>query len=111
VKRYGKEIGGDILEGKRTLILIHLLNHCSAAENARLRRFLGKPRRERSTREARWVRRLMDHYDSIEYARRCAKNLAGAALREFLVAYGDRPESEHKHFIEALVLYMVARDL
>ena len=24
---YGKEIGGDISEGKRTLILIHLLEH------------------------------------------------------------------------------------
>ena len=25
--RYGKEIAGDLLEGKRTLMLIHLLKH------------------------------------------------------------------------------------
>jgi geranylgeranyl diphosphate synthase type II len=109
--RYGKEIDGDILEGKRTLSLIHLLNSCSDDQHERLRRFLGKPRLERTRREVNWARRLMDRHGSIDYARNCAKNLAGAALHEFLVAYGDQPDTEHKHFIEALVLYMIARDL
>ncbi len=30
-RRYGKEIGGDLLEGKRTLMLIHLLRQLDAA--------------------------------------------------------------------------------
>jgi geranylgeranyl diphosphate synthase, type II len=109
--RYGKEIGGDIQEGKRTLSLIHALNTCSAGEKERLRAFLARPRRDRSARDVRWVRRVMDNYGSIEFAHNCAKNLAGAALHEFFAAYGDQPESEHKHFIEALVTYMVTRDL
>jgi geranylgeranyl diphosphate synthase, type II len=29
---YGKELGGDIAEGKRTLMLIHLLAACTARE-------------------------------------------------------------------------------
>ncbi|HEX3470923.1 MAG TPA: polyprenyl synthetase family protein, partial [Silvibacterium sp.] len=33
---YGKEIGGDLLEGKRTLMLIHLLKHCSPGDRQRL---------------------------------------------------------------------------
>merc|ERR1712098_838835 len=33
---HGKEIGGDIEEGKRTLILIHLLKTCSEVEQERL---------------------------------------------------------------------------
>ncbi len=36
-KVYGKEINGDIMEGKRTLILIHLLNSCTPEEMRRMR--------------------------------------------------------------------------
>ena len=32
-KKYGKEISGDIIEGKRTLMLIHLMKNCSKAEH------------------------------------------------------------------------------
>jgi geranylgeranyl diphosphate synthase type II len=28
-KKYGKEIGGDIWEGKRTMMLIHVINSCT----------------------------------------------------------------------------------
>ena len=35
--KYGKEIGGDILEGKRTLMLIHLLNHCNNSNKEKLK--------------------------------------------------------------------------
>jgi len=110
-RRYGKEVGGDIREGKRTLMLIHALNHCGPREKERMRRFLAKPRRRRSTDEVNWVYRVMRKYGSIDFARSCAHQLAGAALREFVVAYGDQPDSEHKRFIESLVLYMIERDL
>ena len=39
--RYGKEILGDIREGKRTLMLIHLLTVARRAERQRLERFSG----------------------------------------------------------------------
>jgi geranylgeranyl diphosphate synthase type II len=32
----GKELGGDILEGKRTLLLVQLLDKCSPSENQRI---------------------------------------------------------------------------
>jgi geranylgeranyl diphosphate synthase type II len=53
----------------------------------------------------------MDKYDSIEYARKSALQLAGAALKEFFMAYGDLPDSADKHFIQSIVLYMIERDL
>lgn len=109
--KYGKEIGGDIWEGKRTLILIHLLNACNAQELERVRRFLSQPRQERTSRQVRAVYRLLDRYGSIDFARSAARQLAGAALREFFVAYRDAPESDDKRFIEGIVLYMVERDL
>ena len=33
-EKHGKDFGGDIIEGKQTLLLIHLLGACSASERA-----------------------------------------------------------------------------
>jgi geranylgeranyl diphosphate synthase type II len=109
-KKYGKEIGGDIWEGKRTLILIHLLNSCNAEERQRMESFLASPRKERLTKDVRWVRNLMAKYRSIEYAFEIAKGLANEALEEFDVAYANAQESEDKNFIHMIVKYMVERD-
>ena|ERR1700674_136098 len=109
--KYGKEIGGDILEGKRTLILIHMLQQCSAAERKRMRRFLRTPREDRRSDEVDRVYRLMDKYGSIDYARTSARNLAGAALSEFPIAYGALPDSEDKTFVHDIILYMIEREL
>ena len=42
--RYGKEIGGDLWEGKHTLILMHMMRSATAQEGARARHILRKPR-------------------------------------------------------------------
>ncbi len=110
-EKYGKEIGGDILEGKRTMVLIHALNSCSRREKDRFQRFLSKPRVDRTADEVAWVYSIMDKYESIDYARSSAKQLAGGALREFYVAYGDQPDSPDKEFIRSIILYMIERDL
>jgi geranylgeranyl diphosphate synthase type II len=109
--KYGKEIGGDIWEGKRTVPLIHALCNCDESEKKGMRAFLKKKRRQRRAGEVEWVYSLMAKYDSIEYARSCARQLAGAALKEFYTAYGDVPESEDKQLIQDIVFYMVERDL
>lgn len=109
-KKYGKEIAGDLLEGKRTLMLIHLLRTASPADREKVRSFLGKTRRERTTAEVRWLHRLMLDHGSLDYARRCARQLAGAALAEGLTALRDVPESEDKQFLLETVLYVIERD-
>ena len=109
--RYGKEAHGDIWEGKRTVMLIHMLNHCGTRERRRMQRFLNTPRRQRSPDDVEWVFKTMQKYRSIDFARSCARQLAGGALREFGIAYGDQVDSEHKHFVEELVTYMVEREL
>src|SRR5690606_24176986 len=103
--------GGDIWEGKRTLMLVHLLNSCNDWEKERLRSFLATPRERRSLRDVKWVYWIMDKYGSIEYARSCSRQLAGAALREFYNAYGDVPDSEDKRLLLDIVMYMIERDL
>jgi geranylgeranyl diphosphate synthase type II len=108
-KLYGKESAGDLLEGKRTLILIHLLNNCTATEKNRIRDFLAAPRTERSAPELKWIVHLMAKYRSIEYAQRRARNLAGAALREFFVAYRDAMDLQAKELVQSIVLYVINR--
>jgi geranylgeranyl diphosphate synthase type II len=110
-QKYGKEIGGDIWEGKRTMMLIHALSESSAAELPRIKRFLATPRVQRAEADVRWIYRLMSKYDCIEFARSAARQLAGACLFEFHKAYGDLPDSEDKRFLEQIVMYMIERDL
>ena len=44
VGAYGKGIGGDLWEGKRTLMLLHMMRHASAQERAEAERILALPR-------------------------------------------------------------------
>ena len=106
---YGKEIGGDILEGKRTLMLIRLLESATRKERERLSAFLGLPRHARSESDVRWVRDRMDAYECIDYARQVAQGLAGAAHHEFTLIYRDLPDSRDKRFIESLSSWVIQR--
>jgi geranylgeranyl diphosphate synthase type II len=107
---YGKETSGDLFEGKRTLVLIHLLHNCTWSERHRLRRFLTASHFHRGPRETEWILRLIGKYRSIEYAHSCACNLASAALAEFPIAYRDAAQNEFTDFIRSVVRYMVERE-
>jgi hypothetical protein len=49
--RYGKEIDGDLWEGKRTLVIAHALNHLHGADRTWIDNFLSRPRDRRLPRE------------------------------------------------------------
>ncbi len=108
-QQYRKEIGGDLREGKRTLMLIRLLRVCTHEERRALESYLATPRKARTRSDLIWVRQLMDRYDAIEFARRAARQLAGAALIEALVTFRAVPDSGAKQFIFDLVSYVVNR--
>ena len=109
-QRYGKEIGGDLWEGKRTLMLIHLLRNCAPKERRRLQYFLAQPRQQHAAIDTAWLYNLMLQQGSVEYARRAARQLAGAALLEGLAAFRGAPDSEDKRFVLEMILYVVNRD-
>lgn len=110
-RTYGKEIGGDLLEGKRTLMLLHLLSHGRPHDAACLREFLGRPRSMRTIEDVEWAIDRMHEQGSIAYARSVARHFAGATLHEFSEAFGDQAESVHTSFIRDVIQYMVSRDL
>jgi geranylgeranyl diphosphate synthase type II len=107
--RYGKELNGDIQEGKRTLMLIHLLQHASPADRVQLAEILGRPRHERTLDEVEWVRSRMDTHGSIAYAQQVAHGLAGAAQDAFDEAFVDVPRSRERSFLRAVVRWVLTR--
>jgi geranylgeranyl diphosphate synthase type II len=108
-KRYGKELDGDLWEGKRTLMLIHLLNRASASERERVQAFLGQSRCDKRASDVRWIRRLLDRYGSIDYAREVAHGLAGAAAQEFEQSFAGLRESRDLAFLRELPTWVLAR--
>jgi geranylgeranyl diphosphate synthase type II len=108
-RAYGKELDGDIWEGKRTLMLVRLLRHATPAERVRLQAFLALPRSEKQPGDVRWVRERMDRYGCLEYARQAAHGLAGAARHEFALAFAGVPESRDRAFLEALPAWVLSR--
>ncbi len=107
--RYGKELSGDIYEGKRTIMLIRLFELATPDERARLRSMLGRPRNERTADEVRFTRSLMDRYDCIEHARKTAHALAGAAKHELRLLFQHLPDSRDRRFLEALPEWVIER--
>ena len=75
-----KQSLNDIYEGKRTLILLHLLRHCVDDERQRVETILGKPREQKTADEVQYIRDLMDTYGSILYAESRAEEYARQAL-------------------------------
>lgn len=107
--RYGKELGGDLWEGKRTLMIIHLLNQANDDEVSRLSLFLATPRGDKRSSDARWVRDLMDSYGSVAYCQQVAHGLAGAATLEFERGFAGLPESRDLSFVRGLPAWVISR--
>jgi len=108
-KVYGKEIQGDILEGKRTLILVHLLNSCNPKERKRMHKILKTPRHDKTEKDVKYVADLMQNYSSIEYATEAAKQLAIKA-KEILINECDwMTEKRWKKFFLDQTSYIINR--
>jgi geranylgeranyl diphosphate synthase type II len=108
--RYGKEILGDLLEGKRTLMLIHLLRTARGPDREHLVAYLGRPRSSRSLSEAGHVRDLMIANGSADFARQFAQGIAYEAETSFERAFGARgAETRDGQFVRGLISYMLDR--
>jgi geranylgeranyl diphosphate synthase type II len=106
---YGKEIDGDILEGKRTLVLIHTLNSCTPEEKERIRKILETPRDIKTEEDVRYVRDLIQKYEAIEHARKVAKQFATRARNVLLNECDWMVEKRWKDFFLDQTNYLIQR--
>jgi geranylgeranyl pyrophosphate synthase len=79
-KRYGKAKSDDILEGKRTLILLHLLTAASQSERDKIISIMNKKREAKTGSDVSYVISLINKYDAIGFARKRAAELMKDAL-------------------------------
>jgi geranylgeranyl diphosphate synthase type II len=110
--RYGKEIGGDLLEGKRTLMLIHLRQHARGEDAEVVAEFLAGDRTTRSVADARRIRSLMDQYGSISFAEAFATGVAEQATTSFEAAFAPtltRGPNPGATAVRSLITYMHGR--
>ncbi len=151
---YGKEIAGDLWEGKHTLILMHAMRSAGPADRERAHGILGRPRpsrkpenaadtplatllgelertgavspatraaieselqRERHARrpktieDVQFLTALIQRHDSVEHARRVARDHALRARRALDAAPWLKP-SVHRDFLQRLVEFVIDRD-
>lgn len=105
----GKDALGDIREGKRTLMLIHLMAEARNDERQWLSEFLSSPEASRTPADADRVLGLMHAHGSIDFARSYAEAMATAAAASFEATFADVEEQPSVRFIRELIPYMVAR--
>ena len=108
-RMYGKEILGDLYEGKRTLPLMHLLSVAQGSDRALVGEYLHLKRPERSPELVRTVRDLMDVYGSITFTSEYAEGILLVAEEYFEHAFAGAEPGPDLDFLRALVPYVWAR--
>jgi len=103
VKEYGKEIGGDIREGKKTVMAAHLLTAAKPADKRVFTRLLGK--KSITKVEIRKVIALYEKYASITYA----KSQADAYLKKSKEALNKLPASDPRNNLSTVAEFLVSR--
>ncbi len=106
---YGKEACGDLLEGKRTLMIMHAFRNARPADQRTLEATLALPRKARGNDAVLWIRDLMEAHGSIAYAAKVAHAMAGAALHEFGRLFDGLPKTRDKAFIRGLITWVFER--
>ena len=106
--KYGKEIGGDILEGKRTVMLLKLLELAKPEERREVISIMDKPRTEKTPEDVASVLSLMKRYDTIAQAQKRAHVLLEEAMPilDTVKMKGDRSSVEN---LKAVARYLVER--
>lgn len=108
--KQGKECGGDIVEGKRTLLLSHLLEHCTQNERAAVEKIYLKPQAQKTEEDKNYVIALMNTYGSTTYVKEAAQKFGAEAKVLFDKHTAHLKESDAKEIIRAGIDFVTSRE-
>jgi geranylgeranyl pyrophosphate synthase len=97
------EIGRDVKEGKKSILVIHCLSKCSEEEKEKLLEILNKQPDDTTDEDVLYAKHLFEKHGSIEYARHKADQLKEKALN----AVKKMPELQE--ILEFFAEYLVKR--
>lgn len=103
-EKYQKEIGGDISEGKRSLMIVHLLQHASDSEKSKVIRVIDSHSKNQD--DISEVIRLLQKYGSVKHAQDTAYRLIQEAKQELNVL----SDSEEKQVLLSLADFVISRE-
>jgi geranylgeranyl diphosphate synthase type II len=106
---YGKEISGDLWEGKRTVMLLHFLRTAPDEQRERAIALLGGRRTERDAADVAWLHRAMVEAGSLEHGRRLALEYSENALAAYDRCRVFPERSEHQEFLREMLRYVIDR--
>ncbi len=99
---YGKERGGDIAEGKRTLIIIEMLDRLKKKDAKRLHKILLKPRENNTDEEIEWCIEQAHECGALDAVIKFCKKQAIAAQKSL----NSLPDHPARQLLHGLVDYL-----
>lgn len=106
---YGKERGGDLWEGKRTVMLLHFMRTARPAARARALGILATPRLRKRARDVAWLLEAMRDAGSLEHGRRLALEYSERALELDAAAYPWPHDGDDRRFLREMLRYVIDR--
>jgi geranylgeranyl diphosphate synthase type II len=105
-----KEKGNDVYEGKRTIMLGHLMRKLRGREKQNLMGILRKSRDKKTEKEVSWILGQMEEAGSIAHARTLADKFKRKALDVFERDMGFLKHEPARSHLRWLIDYIVERD-
>jgi geranylgeranyl diphosphate synthase, type II len=104
---YGKEISGDLWEGKRTVMLLHFLRTARKTTRTRALKLLAMPRAAKRPEDIAWLLDAMVAAGSLEHGRALALEYSERALARD----GDLPfeDNDDRRFLREMLRYVIQR--
>ena len=106
---YGKESAGDLYEGKRTIMLLHLLRTVRGPTRRRAIRVLRTPRSRKRREDVAWLFRTMVEAGSLEHGRAVAVDYSERALALYGRGLPFLRENEDAGFLREMLRYVIDR--
>jgi geranylgeranyl diphosphate synthase type I len=98
------EIGSDVKEGKRSMMVVHCSSKCDQKEKKRMFEILNKPREKTGKEDIIFVKKLFEKHGSLDYA----ENLAISLVNESRKITSGMPDNMGK-ILDQFAEYLVKR--
>lgn len=105
-----KQCGNDIYEGKRTIMLAHLMRTIKGKDKEKLKKIMTKNRQGKKCNEVDWVIEKMKEYGSLEYADKLMRKFAVRAQEYFIKELGFLEKNPARSYLEYLPEFLINRD-
>lgn len=106
-----KQQGNDIYEGKRTVMLIHLLNNIDNKNKEKLKTILLKKRNQKTANEINWVIDQMKQVGSLEYSKKLATKYSIKARKIFETELTFLSQQPYRSQISDCIDFITTRNL